>query len=146
RLHPADVVAHDEEDVGLLLLLRACRRHGGERRKEAEAQVPAHTHDLFPQFWLPEPGRQPAPGDSPAERSARRHATVIPSRDSEAPAPVRWAAGSSTLFELSVRTAEPTHASCTEDAMVEQSQVREGLCEIRFALSLICLPSRAARL
>src|SRR5262249_52492926 len=27
--------------------------------------------------------------------------------------------------------AEPTHASCTEDAMVEQSQVREALCEIR---------------
>src|SRR5215472_1425164 len=24
----------------------------------------------------------------------------------------------------------PTHVSCTEDAMVEQSQVREGLCEI----------------
>src|SRR5262249_47274520 len=30
----------------------------------------------------------------------------------------------------SLRTAEPAHVSCTEDAMVEQSQVREGLCEI----------------
>src|SRR5262249_39817155 len=30
----------------------------------------------------------------------------------------------------SLRTAESTHVSCTEDAMVEQSQVREGLCEI----------------
>ena len=40
RLHPADVVAHDEEDVGLLLLLRgrrhARRRHGGEQRQQAE--------------------------------------------------------------------------------------------------------------
>src|SRR5262249_59279540 len=26
RLHPADVIAHDEEDVGLLLLLGGCRR------------------------------------------------------------------------------------------------------------------------
>jgi hypothetical protein len=35
RLHPADVVAHDEEDIGLLLLLRGCwhtrdRTKGGE--------------------------------------------------------------------------------------------------------------------
>src|SRR5215472_10880932 len=30
----------------------------------------------------------------------------------------------------SLRTAEPAHVSCTVDAMVEQSQVREGLCEI----------------
>ena len=34
RLHPADVVAHDEEDVGLLRLLRGCGhaqcRRGGE--------------------------------------------------------------------------------------------------------------------
>src|SRR5262245_57013305 len=29
-----------------------------------------------------------------------------------------------------VRTAEPAHLSCTEDAMVEQSQVRDGLFEI----------------
>ena len=40
RLHPADVVAHDEEDVGLLLLLRgrrrARRRHDGEQRQQAE--------------------------------------------------------------------------------------------------------------
>src|SRR6516225_11086699 len=52
RLHPADVVAHDEEDVGFLLLLRACHRHGGERCEEAEAERPGHTHGLFPQFWL----------------------------------------------------------------------------------------------
>src|SRR5262245_28472895 len=35
------------------------------------------------------------------------------------------------IVRASVRTAAPTHASCTEDAMAEQSQVREGLCEIR---------------
>src|SRR5262249_56772430 len=29
-----------------------------------------------------------------------------------------------------VRTAEPAHVSCTEDATAEQSQVREGLFEI----------------
>ena len=32
RLHPADVVAHDEEDVGLLLLLRGC---GGIRQRNS---------------------------------------------------------------------------------------------------------------
>src|SRR6266487_1067210 len=41
RLHPADVVAHDEEDVGLCLLLRGSRRarhrHGSEQREQAEA-------------------------------------------------------------------------------------------------------------
>jgi len=34
RLHPTDVVAHDEQDVGLRLLLGGCRRarhrHGGK--------------------------------------------------------------------------------------------------------------------
>jgi hypothetical protein len=25
RLHPADIITHDEEDVGFLLLLRSCR-------------------------------------------------------------------------------------------------------------------------
>src|SRR5947207_3433909 len=37
RLHPADVVAHDEEDVGLLLLLRGrrrARRHRGNEWRE----------------------------------------------------------------------------------------------------------------
>jgi hypothetical protein len=37
---PADIVAHDEENVGLLLLLRDCwraRRHtDGEKRKQSE--------------------------------------------------------------------------------------------------------------
>ena len=32
RLHPADVIARDEEDVGLLLLLGGCRRAGGRHR------------------------------------------------------------------------------------------------------------------
>jgi len=39
RLHPADVVAHDEEDVGLLLL-RGCRQaahhHGNNQCQQAE--------------------------------------------------------------------------------------------------------------
>src|SRR5262249_13668782 len=47
RLHPADIVAHDEEDVGLLLLLcgrrRARRRHGNERREQAEAEPLGHS-------------------------------------------------------------------------------------------------------
>jgi hypothetical protein len=77
RLHPADVIAHDEENVGLLLLLRGCwhaRRHrGNQQREQAEAEPLGHTHGLFPQFWLPEPGRQPVPGDNRAERSARWH-------------------------------------------------------------------------
>jgi hypothetical protein len=61
---PADVVAHDEDDVGPLLLLcgrrRARRCHGNERREQTEADVPGHTHVSL-QFWLPEMGRQPAP-------------------------------------------------------------------------------------
>ena len=40
RLHPADVVAHDEENVGLLLLLRGCwrahHRNCGDARQQAE--------------------------------------------------------------------------------------------------------------
>ena len=44
RLHPADVVAHDEEDVGLgLLFLRGCRqsrrRHGGKRVSTRPSQI-----------------------------------------------------------------------------------------------------------
>ena len=43
RLHPADVVAHDEKDVGLLWLLRGCRdarhRYGGDPRKQTEPQL-----------------------------------------------------------------------------------------------------------
>jgi hypothetical protein len=47
RLQPANIVAHDEEDLGLLLLLcgrrRARRRHGNERREQAEAEPLGHS-------------------------------------------------------------------------------------------------------
>src|SRR5262249_56057548 len=72
-LEGAEGGGQDEGSVGLLSLPRACRGYGGKRREEAEEKLPGHTHGLFPQFWLPEPGRQPAPDDSHAERSARRH-------------------------------------------------------------------------
>jgi hypothetical protein len=40
RLHPTDVVAHDEEDVGLLLLLRGCwhnhHRTNGDECEQSE--------------------------------------------------------------------------------------------------------------
>jgi hypothetical protein len=43
RLHPADVIAHDEEDIGLLWLLRgrgdARHRYGGDPRKQTEPQL-----------------------------------------------------------------------------------------------------------
>jgi hypothetical protein len=47
RLHPADVVAHDEEDVGLLLLLRGhghARRRHGNACKQAEPDISGHAH------------------------------------------------------------------------------------------------------
>ena len=50
RLHPADVVAHDEEDVGFLLLRgcrRACHRHGSKQRQQTEPDAPGHTHGLL---------------------------------------------------------------------------------------------------
>src|SRR5678809_963065 len=42
RLHPADVIPHDEEDVGLLLLLRdRVRRccHGSKRRQQTDQDI-----------------------------------------------------------------------------------------------------------
>src|SRR5262245_5867688 len=47
RLHPADVVAHDEEDVGLLLLRgrRRARHHDRhERSQQTEPDISGHTH------------------------------------------------------------------------------------------------------
>ena len=48
RLHPADVVAHDEEDVGLLLLLRgrrhARRRYRGDRGQQTEPDISDYAH------------------------------------------------------------------------------------------------------
>src|SRR5262249_14245165 len=48
RLHPADVVAHDEEDVGLLLLLRSCwqiRRHtDGDECKQSGPKLSHEIH------------------------------------------------------------------------------------------------------
>jgi hypothetical protein len=63
RLHPADVVTHDEEDVGLLLLRgrrQARHRYCGDRGQQAEPDVSDYTHsDLL--SWLPVRGRQPTP-------------------------------------------------------------------------------------
>src|SRR5262249_10946968 len=50
RLHPADVVAHDEENVRLLLLLRGCRHarcHDGTRCQHPEPAVSGHDHICF---------------------------------------------------------------------------------------------------
>ena len=51
-LHPADIVAHDEEDVGLLLLLRSRRdaRHhcGDDRSQQTEPDRSGHAHALSP--------------------------------------------------------------------------------------------------
>src|SRR5215467_2019597 len=48
HLHPADVVGHDEEDVGFLLLLRGCwctRHHThGEKRNQSEPLVSQDCH------------------------------------------------------------------------------------------------------
>src|SRR6516165_3008626 len=53
RLHKADVVTHDEEDVGLLLLLRRCRNdspyHDGDSRQESQASFsPTYFHFRSP--------------------------------------------------------------------------------------------------
>src|SRR5215510_1305834 len=53
RLHPADVVAHDEEDVGLLLLLRGCwRAYPITTRREANrpSQICLVMLMSFPHF------------------------------------------------------------------------------------------------
>src|SRR5262245_27312897 len=64
RLHPADVVAHDEQDVGLLLLLRgrrhACHCHSGEKGQQPAPDVSGNTHGSLIRR-PPETGRQPAP-------------------------------------------------------------------------------------
>jgi hypothetical protein len=47
RLHPADVIPHDEEDVGLLLLRRSRRdhrRHSSEKREQTKKEVSKRTH------------------------------------------------------------------------------------------------------
>ena len=57
RLHPADVVAHDEEDVGFLLLLRGRRRarhrDGGNRCQQSEPDISGHTHGPFSHVGCP---------------------------------------------------------------------------------------------
>ena len=61
----ADVVAHDHDDVGLLLLLCGCRRarrhHGGEEREQTEPGSSGHVHASCAKSWLPKTGRQLAP-------------------------------------------------------------------------------------
>ena len=51
RLHPADVVAHDEEDVGLRLLCASLlirRRKESEHREQTDAQSAYHMHETSP--------------------------------------------------------------------------------------------------
>ena len=52
RLHPADVVAHDEEDVGLRLLLLRGRGRGHKHYsgEQSEPDIPANSHGPFPPF------------------------------------------------------------------------------------------------
>jgi hypothetical protein len=54
-LHPADIVAHDEENVRLLLLLRRnrCDRrgHGSEEGKQTKQEILGHGHGPFPSYW-----------------------------------------------------------------------------------------------
>ena len=54
RLHPADVVAHDEEDVGLLLLLRAVAGALATIAAAATANRPSHTFRVTFMFKLRE--------------------------------------------------------------------------------------------
>jgi hypothetical protein len=91
-----------------------------------------HTHGLFPQFWLPEPGRQPAPGDSSRRTFGAMACNPYCVVRSGSPSMRLMDGGLIHIIVRAscVRTAESTHVSCTEDAMVEQSQVRDGLFEI----------------
>src|SRR5262249_47187328 len=54
RLHPADVIPHDEEDVRLLLLLRGhlrgCRDHCSSARKQTKPGPSSHFHDNLLRF------------------------------------------------------------------------------------------------
>src|SRR5829696_10487082 len=50
----ADIIAHDDDDVGLLLRLlgRNGRDHGGgERREQAETSTPDDAHGWVPSSW-----------------------------------------------------------------------------------------------
>src|SRR5271163_4368729 len=51
-VEPAHVVAHDDEDVGFLLLLRGCwcrcHHHGGKRNQQTEPERLNQTHGLAP--------------------------------------------------------------------------------------------------
>ena len=68
RLHPADVVAHDEENVGFLSLLggggNACHRRGGTQHGKSAPDCSEHAHGCFPQCRLPKPGPQPSPNST----------------------------------------------------------------------------------
>jgi hypothetical protein len=51
RLHPTDIVAHDEEDVGLLLLCGCWHvrgHHGSDGCKQAEAFNVSDVHSCSP--------------------------------------------------------------------------------------------------
>ena len=70
RLHPADIVAHDEDDVGFLSLLGegriACHRCDGAQNDKSAPDYSEHAHGCFPhvrcrKFPLPKPGPQPSP-------------------------------------------------------------------------------------
>ncbi len=71
HLHPADVVGHDEEDVGFLSLLgggrNACHRCGCAQHDKSAPDCSEYAHGCFPQLRLLEPGRslRPIPRTDP---------------------------------------------------------------------------------
>jgi hypothetical protein len=65
---PADVIAHDEQDVGLGLLGRRRRarcRQGNEQSQQAEAERPHEAHVGLLLAEAARHGRQPAPAMQP---------------------------------------------------------------------------------
>jgi hypothetical protein len=57
RLHRADIITHDEEDVGFLLGLclrktwHARHHHGGEQSEQAGPALSGHIHGSTPLYW-----------------------------------------------------------------------------------------------
>jgi hypothetical protein len=76
RLHPADVVAHDEENVGLRLLRgcrHACRHDSGKRCQQTEPDGSGHAHGCFLNMAARDGPAALRPLASSAARSSRQH-------------------------------------------------------------------------
>src|SRR5262249_22016034 len=81
RLHPADVITHDEENVGLLLLLRGWlgggQRYAGGAGQQTEPTLSWDFHNLVPPIVRLSDGSASPPNDTSEPQMTCRRVHVF---------------------------------------------------------------------